>query len=807
MTFETLFREGSGNDPYDYQRRLAVEGLPELLTVPTGAGKTLAVLAAWLWRRRCDPDHFVRATTPRWLVLCLPMRVLTEQTVRVAQRWLDATGFSADIKVHTLMGGHADGAADLHDNPEQEAVVVGTLDMLLSRAVNRGYGQSRFAWPIDFALLNSGCHWVFDEVQLMGPALETSRQLDGLRRRFGTALPTSSTWMSATVPDDRLRTVDNPDLAAPVVLEEEDLRGHLAKRLAATKVIRRLDLDPKDARSRAVQLADALATAHRPGTLTIAAHNTIAAARATHAALLATRPFAQVTLLHSRFRPDDRRVVEAEAIAAPVGVAGRIVVTTQVLEAGVDVSAAVFFTEACPWPSLVQRAGRCNRDGDTPDAVLIWAPPVRPAPYPPADVDATAAALDALEGTGQTVASLRDIQVPITQPQHAVLRKTDLLGLFDTAPDLAGNDVDVSSFIRVDDDVDVLVAWRELGDGGPGPDDEAPRAPELCAAPLADIRSLLKDGVTVWFMDHLRERNGARWRRAGRDDLRPGMAVVLDVAAGRYSAVAGWDPSAKGQVEPVGAGGAVVLIEAEEACDDDPLSLVRRWYGLADHLGDVEHDVEALRDGLALDDGGGLSAELLDAAALAGKLHDIGKAHPVFQETMAATAADDDEVPDGVGPWAKSGGSLHPRHTRKGFRHELASALALLDSGQTALISSPEPDLVRYLVAAHHGRVRIGIRGLPDEHPPPGVVAALGVYDGEELPEVTLPDGEVVPASILRLEPMLLGGGAQEALSWTARALDLRDRTDLGPFRLAFLETLVRLADWRASARATRAEG
>jgi len=91
---------------------------------------------------------------PEATVLCLPMRVLTEQTVRVAEQWLDATGYGAVIKEHSLMGGHAEGASDLHDSPEQDAVVVGTLDMLLSRAINRGYGQSRYAWPIDFALFN-----------------------------------------------------------------------------------------------------------------------------------------------------------------------------------------------------------------------------------------------------------------------------------------------------------------------------------------------------------------------------------------------------------------------------------------------------------------------------------------------------------------------------------------------------------------------------------------------------------------------------------------------------------------------------
>jgi CRISPR-associated endonuclease/helicase Cas3 len=39
--------------------------------------------------------------------------------------------------------------------------------------------------------------------------------------------------------------------------------------------------------------------------------------------------------------------------------------------------------------------------------------------------------------------------------------------------------------------------------------------------------------------------------------------------------------------------------------------------------------------------------------------------------------------------------------------------------------------------------------------------------------------------------------GAED--SWTAAAARLRDGPELGPFRLAFLEALLRIADWRAS--------
>jgi len=83
--FREFFTEATGlPGPYPYQQRLALEeDLPALLDIPTGLGKTAAAILAWVWRRRFDPREAVRATTPRRLVYCLPMRVLVGHFVGV----------------------------------------------------------------------------------------------------------------------------------------------------------------------------------------------------------------------------------------------------------------------------------------------------------------------------------------------------------------------------------------------------------------------------------------------------------------------------------------------------------------------------------------------------------------------------------------------------------------------------------------------------------------------------------------------------------------------------------------------------
>lgn len=808
-TYTDLFRQAAGRgsdpapDPFPYQLRLAERPLPSLLHVPTGAGKTAAVTLSWIWRRRFHPDSAVRTQTPRRLVYCLPMRILVEQvhdTVQSYLKNLDLDGPDG-IRLHQLLGGNADD--DWIGHPEADAILVGTQDMILSRALNRGYGLSRFRWPQPFGLLHNDSLWVFDEIQLFGAGLPTTAQLEAFRNRLGVFGPSQTLWMSATMQSSWLETVDHPAPKPDRVcrLTHDDLEDkRLRQRLHAPKQAVQLSLPggAKDART----FATAVAEHHVPRTMTLIVLNTVDRAVALWEALsrhftsrkTTDGPAPDLVLLHSRFRPPDRQR-KMENLDAPLPPGGRIVVSTQVVEAGVDISARFLFTELAPWPSIVQRLGRCNRRGEFDSATVYWVDlgDKEVSPYRADELDKARTILFELEGRAVAPALLPDPEV--RAETWDVIRTTDLRDLFDTSPDLSGNDIDVSRFIRDQDDLDVYLFWREWEGEYPAPEIPGPHRDELCSAPVNGVKDFLKNReARAWRWDHLSE----LWREISRAELRPGMTLMLHCASGGYSGETGWNPRHCPSVLLLDKSGA-----PEDATGTDARSFGSpNWQSLVEHTEQVVAELRSILSDLALPD----LANQYEPLIMAARWHDAGKAHHVFQATMLAGVSGDEER-DRLARtiWAKS--PSRGRHSRRYFRHELASALALLQHARWL----PEQcrNLSAYLVAAHHGKVRLTIRALPKEERPAGGRQpggsrfALGIWEGDPpLPTTDLGGGVVMPETVLGLSAMVMGRGPDGEPSWLERSLCLRDAHELGPFRLAYLEALLRAADTRASARA-----
>ncbi len=844
--------------PHPWQRRLGEDATPRscLLRIPTGLGKSAGTILPWLFHAvlRADPAW------PRRLAFVLPMRVLAEQVAREAAQWVNAAGL--DVAVHLLMGGVE--AQRWVEDLEHPALLVGTQDMLLSRALNRGYASARGLWPMEFGALHSDTMWVFDEVQLMGVGLATSTQLEAFRRsRASTALrPTISWWMSATLQADWLDSIDfretrQRELSRPVRVPVEERRGGIWDNQKTLEW--RRDIGTEE------EVARVALEAHRAGTQTLVIVNTVKRAletlKAMEKATKKAKDGPELALAHSRFRPHERAAwsflgKEAEK-DLPSG--GRIIVATQVVEAGVDISAVLLVTDLAPYPSLVQRFGRAaRRAGESARVIVVGDVPAdekRAAPYTSVELEAAATALERLvkEGRGVSVRNLEDAEegwepdflkrvYPFLPEQ--VLRRAEFEDLFDTTPDLSGADLDVGRYIRVGDERDVRVFWRALESTSRVVSGiEQPRREELCAVPVRELEDWRnKNDVPTYVFDY----ETGTWRHT--DRLVPGATVLVPASAGGYRPKLGWDPSSKDAVPPVPLtpiDANLSLVETSASAENDALSEANEWKTIAFHGREVAEEVTALAK--ALD----LPPDIRPLFEIAGRWHDAGKAHWAF-----AKAIDESRRPEAL-PIAQrrdlakappSAWRRPPFQERPGFRHELASTLALFEclklaapehpavrgfawpnapaeaeksaepvkqapaelgpfGQELAALSEEQFDLVAYLVCTHHGKVRCTWASTPFDQRS-GTQTAFGVLDGDELPELELATGDggyaTLPPLKLSLELAEMGLGERYGRSWSDRVARLRAK--YGPFTLAYLEALFRVADWRASGRPTREE-
>jgi CRISPR-associated endonuclease/helicase Cas3 len=321
------------------------------LGAPTGAGKTLASGGFAL---RHAEKHGLRR-----VIVAVPFLTITEQNAAVYRRLLDEDGAEPVVLEHHSQADFDDPKAGRWARLAAENWDAPFIITTFVRLFESLYARRPSAMRRVHRLANSVI--VLDEVQALPHAM-LAPILNGLRllvRHFGATVLLASATQPSFWALDEFKGVPCTDLVHDTPKLVNDLR----------RVRYKWQLDPKPT------LADiANQAASEPAALIVV--NTTADAKAVFDQWRDAEPDGVAWHLSTRMCPDHRRRVLEKVRACLSQGEHVLLVATQLIEAGVDVDFPVVFRAMAPADSLLQAAGRANREGRMTDGgrVVVFAP-------------------------------------------------------------------------------------------------------------------------------------------------------------------------------------------------------------------------------------------------------------------------------------------------------------------------------------------------------------------------------------------------------------------------------------------------
>lgn len=809
--------------PYSWQEqlfdRIVLGDFPPAITAPTGSGKT-TMISLWLialaWQARYAPT----VTIPRRLVWVVNRRVVVDQAtgeanalrqrieqapeVRDALASLCLKTNEHPLAISTLRGEFADNREWVKD-PTRPAIIVGTVDMVGSRLLFSGYGDSFKTRAHHAGLLGQDTLLVNDEAHLTHAFASLISQV---ARRTGS--PAIS--LSATL---------NGDSAIPFPPSfDEDLRrnGEFSKRFRAPKWLRLHEAsNNRHAQNQAVEIA-----VQGPAPRTIIFVTRPEDAAAIGSQLRKRVREARVLVLTGTQRGDYRDSMAKSPVFADFTSNNEPsepcwLVSTAAGEVGLDASCTRLITFLDTAEHVIQRLGRLNRFGETVgDAHLVYVPPKEKQEREIATLGYFRSLPSAETGVYDASAKALFEHRP---PAEAVTEPPPEAPLTDWAVDrwsltTSGRETKpkVESWLhgKQENLAETYVAWREdisLLITGDAPMEEIAkalqihplRAAELLREPTYRLLKKLEgwtvpngsailrpdgtvDKVSAWDYEALAystlilppddgglEDGMFTTSAANGDDVADRQSCEESPTRARFLAKppdesytisdlldADTAENISGREEIQAflkrkglAIAYMVELPAEDGAEPEILVYGRKIKApdakgdvlLCDHQRHVAEFARGLAQRLRLD------PDLQNAFHWTGLHHDSGKAKEVWRHAM--------NCQDGE-PLAKTGRRRTRPRLLGGFRHELAS----LGEARNHLgeVSEEHRDLALHLIACHHGHARPYFRG-----------NACGAEIG-------------------------LAEASREA---TLRFARLQER--YGPWKLAYFEALFRAADWLAS--------
>jgi CRISPR-associated endonuclease/helicase Cas3 len=318
-----------------------------VLRAPCGSGKTEAVILPFLIGRR--------SSLPSRLIYSLPTRALVDDIVgRVSEQVnkLDRSGSSVIVK-----GQHG---ARSEDKFFKADLIVATIDQTIG-----AYCATPLSLPSYLGNIPAGAAvssmLCFDEVHTYDPTLALQAMLVLIDRANRLRLP--CVVMSATLPDALIDRLTGEWSLRFVEGRDEDVQKRRDRRVTVRWV------------GRCMRPEDLMRFSENRRVMVVC--NSVSRAQALYKELMCK--VSPLFLLHSRFLPADRSNIEKEMKDCFKKRHLGVLVTTQVCEVGLDISCDVMLTDLAPIDSLIQRMGRCAREGNEGEAYVFDVK--APSPY------------------------------------------------------------------------------------------------------------------------------------------------------------------------------------------------------------------------------------------------------------------------------------------------------------------------------------------------------------------------------------------------------------------------------------------
>ncbi len=333
-----------------------------LLKSPTGSGKTEAVLVPSL-------------LDGRRLFLIFPSRSLVEDQIGRCEKYL-CTISQGSSKPYSLVidtGGQSsrvvfangdrqpDGNRHLYDGD----VIITTFDKFLYRFFGFGEPNKSYIFPFRIHHSHRKNLYCFDEAHSYDKVAFTNfvRLIKALYK-----VNLDLIVMTATLPETYQEELSFLDEVNYTQGEKLKSLNDSLNRPSLSKQIEHIHADPKDVRNEICAYVSSKCELEKRTIVTV---ETVEAIVPIYQFMKDRIANHEVNLYHGRLSDSQRRKVYQRLKQIENDDGNYILFTTSAIEVGCDLDAAVLVTEFCNPEQLIQRAGRCNRQGKISDAKII----------------------------------------------------------------------------------------------------------------------------------------------------------------------------------------------------------------------------------------------------------------------------------------------------------------------------------------------------------------------------------------------------------------------------------------------------